>query len=434
MGYTFWMPKAVEPGARDDDAFGRIPTDLETAALLTRAVSHALAALLRACGAHRRGVDIERTLGVDRSLSWHLASALAADHPAEVLEHLPGKEGLEIVLKAAGRAGAPPALVDALRSASKALQDFQSRTAPDRQAMISMLSELPGAGVPTLRAAEKARKAAFKANTAIFGVRAAVHVHIDAVWPVADGRSLGLATMHGWRGLVRLRPGTFIRLGASKAQNAAGSGPMAKPLDPEAAGALHGLPVMSAFSTPHIPAFVAEPDRAGDRAVFLAGEGFGLSTATDLTVGESLVGVVSPFAKHAGERASLFARVHVPAAVLVQDCLVHRALLEGAWKGRELRHEVFSELGIGGLFPLNRATKSHLLRPRTVEPAGSAALAAPHPDLPDRVDMLRRLAPAHTGGCPLHDFLLFSVVLEYPPVPSTSVLSLELPVAAESPT
>lgn len=384
----------------------------------------AFGSLAKACGAGPRGVDITRRMGLDKSLAWHLSSLISAQDLGTVVEHLPGVEGVDLILRAASRLGVDGGLCDEVRSATAALRACQERCAGSRASFIALLGSVSGAAAGPERSLAAARREAFIANVAIFGLRAEAQYQIDCLWLDEPTGLIGVATLHGWRGLSRLRPEARVRLGSFRAERGEVAEQFAGALDPGAA-ARAGAPIVERFCAGPIAPFAAHPDVNGMRTIYVGDGALGLDGAVDLAMGQALRSAFSPSAARRGERAELFARVGIPAMLLVHECLIDERLIDGAWRGRGFGHELISELAAGGHFPVGRDWKSRLMPRRKMDSLGRADQApAPAGLEPYRamVDWLcagQGLAPGRLRS--------FRVVIEHPPVPTTSLLSLELP-------
>ena len=164
------------------------------------------------------------------------------------------------------------------------------------------------------------------------------------------------------------------------------------------------------------------------RTIYVSDGALGLNGAVDLAMGQALPRAFPPSAARGGERAELFARVGIPALLLVHECLIDERLLDGVWRGRAVEHELISELAAGGHFPVGREWKSRLTARRRVESLGRADQTP----IPAGLEPYRAMVQWLCDGQGLRPPTLqsFRVVIEHPPVPTTSLLSLELPELA----
>lgn len=401
-----------------------MPSVIDSIHRRTQAAVDITSKLLLACRVQPRGVEIAQSLKIDKSLAWHLAKVASARHPATVIEHLPGLEGIELIVKAASKLNAPDATINEFRDVFSSLLEMQDLIAGDRHVLIGMLKDSPGAEPAVAKSLHLARKSACRANATLFGLSAAAEFRVDCLWLDAATSKLALATIRGWTQLARLRDDAIIKLGAFHLANSPSTLDQPRPLDPIAAAKFQA-PVVGEFCSPSLSPFMVDQDSRGLNALFIAQGDLGLSSAVDIVLGEAIGPSISPFAQQPGELAEVFVRCHIPTRRLVHDWLIHRDLLAGAWKGQTPHHDVWSELSGGGLFPLNRSHKSRLSPRTAIARSAVPEHAVRIPELPRHLDMIKWLC--NSQSLTIGDFDLYRVEIEHPITPSTSVMSIPLP-------
>lgn len=401
-------PDAVEAHAR------RVMSDL----------CSSLAALLESCRAGHRATDVGARLGLDKSLAWHLVELAQAKNPLLAAEHLPGGPGFDLVLAAATAKGAAPEALARVRSALSALRQMQAQHAGDPATFISMLVSLAGDPGAT-RTLKLAQRNAFKANTTLFGIRAACIFQADVTSPNRQKPGfLDFAFIRSWLGLCRLRPGAAFVTASVWDYSSEVSPTPADPLDPESIAAF-GLPLVRRFCTEPVPAFKPAKDERGRRILYVSDGPIGNTGAVDITLGECFRGQVSARATHPGESGTVFVRLHVPSEVLVHDWLIHRDLTQGLWQGRAPAAELVSEMWLGEKFPAGHDVKPRLPLHSRVQLLGPADVAPAAKGVRDHRAMHEE-AVARMGWT-LSDFDVYRLVIDYPPVPAAECMSLPLP-------
>jgi hypothetical protein len=386
----------------------------------------AAAALLHSAGVPVRIADLTDRLKLDKTLAWHL-KVLAENESALLnVEHVPGPEATRIVMKAASAQGAAE---ETLGRFDRAIQAFNrllaEEAAGDRRTLATMLAALSDAAGAS-RSAENARRAAFRANTAIFGFRCRTQFQIDLASLDSRGM-LDLGVLRGWQGFARLRADSAWLVARSR-QHLDGSRVekgTAEPFEPEAARA-YNVPLVPQFCTSPLPAFRDSPDPRGNVNRYIADGPIGRAGCIDLVFGEVLRGIAPPCAPIPGQFGEVFSRFSTPAELFVHDWLLERPLIEGAWRGRLPRWIVFNELGASLQHPNGEKEKPRLPPPGRVESLGPADVV----HLPDRSVRYRELvryACSRLGRSPT-DFVVYRVAVKHPPIPCTSVLRIDLPV------
>lgn len=156
-----------------------MPSVIDSIHRRTQAAVDITSKLLLACRVQPRGVEIAQSLKIDKSLAWHLAKVASARHPATVIEHLPGLEGIELIVKAASKLNAPDATINEFRDVFSSLLEMQDLIAGDRHVLIGMLKDSPGAEPAVAKSLHLARKSACRANATLFGLSAAAEFRVD---------------------------------------------------------------------------------------------------------------------------------------------------------------------------------------------------------------------------------------------------------------
>lgn len=272
----------------------------------------------------RRAADLQRVLGVDKVLAWQVFRVWSAPDPLHAARYVPTPIPLSRVLKAGGERGVPKPVVQVLAEACEGFESLVDRHAGDRSSFDSMIAGLgstggPGAGPSTIRD----RRAAFRANSRLWGVRAQAQVACAIYHPVEGRADSVLIT--GYVGVQQLRPGARLRVCAKSGTRndtatARGDGSSTE----HVAGARVNRPcpgdveLIEDFCTRPLPSFVTREAEGGMFETHMEFRGVGRSSAVTYFV-QRLIPNWPP----AGEsRFGVGGTARVPAEVLLVDMLV----------------------------------------------------------------------------------------------------------------
>jgi hypothetical protein len=386
----------------------------------------AAAALLKSARVPVRIADLTDRLRLDKTLAWHVK--VLADNESALLnvEHVPGPEATRILVSAAGAKGAARAAVRRFERAIDAFNEMLAEEAAgDRRTLATMLVALANAHGES-RSIANARRAAYRANSAIFGFQCRTQFQFDFACLNGAGM-LDLGVIRGWAGFTRLRADAAWLVARSR-QHVDGQRVetgLAEPFDSEIA-ARFNVPLVPDFSTEPLPRFRDSPDSRGNVNRYIADGPIGRAGAVDLVFGEVLRGIAPPVAPILDQHGEVFSRLATPAELFVHDWLLERRLLDGPWRGRFPYWLLFNELGASLQHPNGETEKPRLPLPEGIESVGPAGSAT----LPDRDIRYREMI---SYGCQKlgrqpSDFLVFRARMKYPPIPCTSVLRIDLPM------
>jgi hypothetical protein len=382
--------------------------------------------------AGERATDLIQSLRLDKTLAWHVMELAHAPVPILVAEHVPGEEGVRIVIDAVRRCGASPESCDELRDAAAAFRKLLHDHAGDRRTLEAMLATLAGPSSTGARAQSAARKQAFRANSAVFGVQARTQFEINLTLPSKSGKPehLDFVSMRGWLGLSRLQPDAALVVSRARLhdpERAAGdrSEPLAQPLD-TATAAQTGAPIVSEFSSRPLPLFrKSAADKHGLSTHCVSEGAIGRAGALDLTLGEVLRDVPGMYQRTPGERGEIFARCYTPGEHLLVDWLIHRDLWEGAWSAIHPELVVISEMCSTLPHPESEESKTRLETGAVLQRLTPRELEGTLRESPRHASMLRYAA--EQAGASLDAFRAIRLRLSYPPVPSTVAVRFALP-------
>jgi len=379
--------------------------------------------LLTSAGADpSRPQDIARTLGLKTKLAWQLSRVVTSKDEPVAVDHLPGGQGIEILLAAGERAGAAPATIDRVRKAVDDFARFVEIHAGDRATLDLML--LPSGAVAHEHAErlESLRKMAFLGNSATWGIQARARVSISFFAPNADAPdrvdSVGIS---GVLDLRRLRSDVRCPLFDRRSYRDDGS-PVVSRAEPVFPSQKTGTPML-------IDAFCSQPftelsvNDVPNGVVYELAEGpVGNRGAVTYVVGSVNRAVGSCYRTDMDRYGETSVSHTLPAQDFVCDVYMHEDLP----RDRDQLPEVtlHSQVGIGLAYGLGARSHGMLPIAETLQDLGQPPIVATpvfsqHGELVDAtLDQL---------GWDLGKFRGYRLVMHYPPIATRSAIRYELP-------
>ncbi len=268
---------------------------------------------------HHTPQHLAQTLRLHRTLASRLLNALRADDPLAAVNRMPRTEGLRKFL-AAARSNASRDAITQADAAVSAFDHFVHGELGGWDGLDAAVTEWLPEAREKYELANK--QLAFKGLSNLAGVRAEVQLVTSIYYPDAAGARSDIAIIDGLAGLMRLRPGARVRVGA------VGPNPHEpKPLPDGAApeeGLDEGYPLLSGFCTPPDPPVRAV--RHGELTSFiLEGDEIGAKSSVDIFTA-SVVRSTRPMYRAANEpphRVSGSAGLTVPAKTFLMTVLLH---------------------------------------------------------------------------------------------------------------
>lgn len=208
--------------------------------------------------------DLERILGLHKTLCWRVLQVAFARDPVAAAPHVPGDEGIEKFLAAARDQGADPERLQDVRRATAAYHALVKAHAGDRASFDVMLM---GLSTPEESAVElkAARRAGYRSASYAWGVQTAVRIMSAIITPLGD-QSVDLATVRGHVRVRRVRKEGLLRFPRTiehDTDDPARRGVFAVPIEPE--HLVGGVPLMPRFSTNPFPRL--DPYELPDKSV-----------------------------------------------------------------------------------------------------------------------------------------------------------------------
>lgn len=165
-------------------------------------------------GATTRAVDLERCLGVSRTLGWQIHRLVTNPTPLTAGRHVPGGAAVGQVLRGARSAGVGEDVVARVEEAMNAFEALVDRHAGDRATFVTMLGSLAGSEESPLDI--KTRRQAFRHNSQIWGVQVKVSLACGIMHPGADPSVYDMAVVRGLGDVRRLRAGAPFQVSGQR--------------------------------------------------------------------------------------------------------------------------------------------------------------------------------------------------------------------------
>jgi hypothetical protein len=381
----------------------------------------ALVQILGAVGANcAASGDMARQFGLSRNLTWKLAKVLGSSDLYSALAHLPGDEGIEILVKAFRNAGAPGDLLKNLENAREQFARVIEVHSGDRATLDLILDSMGGSGPGAAERLEQSRKHAFRGNSGIWGVQTRVRsTTVFAAPSRGDASMIDTALVGGVVDFRRLRPGVQWPLFRPRFYHDDGT-PIPLAANEEAIDPAHehsgGPKLIGEYCSENLPEIQVQPRRRG--CVYVLGDGpVGKTGTFTCFFGTISRGSASRRRTGRDQYADLFSQVTMPAELLQFDLIVHqdleflmsaRALMVGSAESDEPGLEALS-------LPLEESPVEISGRP--------PLLASPHiPRYDELVDTVFARA-----GWNQREFRALRFIMKFPPMHATAVLRAELP-------
>lgn len=361
--------------------------------------------------------DVARRLGISRNLTWKVSKVVCTPDLYQALQHLPGDEGIEILLKASEKAGVATDLLARVRSAQTEFDRVVEVHTGDRATLEVILDGMGGEAHQRL---EQSRKLAFRGNSGIWGVQARARLTTSFLAPCrANPAVLDSALVGGLVEFRRLRSRVRWPLFRPRWYNDDGTpmthAPHDEAIDP-AFGSANGPRLMGEFCSPRIPPMRVNRDSRG--WVYELEEGpIGNTGACTCFFGEMARGFASRYRTPTDTFGELSSQITLPIETLQFDLFVHR----------DLEFALHPEVLVRGHLDRPTDAADELLipigdRPRLLK-GHPPVLATP---LFDRYEQLIQVVLDRAGWARA-EFNVLRLTVAFPPMHSTLVMRFALP-------
>jgi hypothetical protein len=370
----------------------------------------------------RRATQLCRLLGLSTKLGWQIWRMCQSTSPYELVSHLPGPQGVAIVLEAATKLGAPRAAVSRARKAIERIDDLTRTHAGDRASLVMMLAPLSVSDEDREQSDGEHRRLAFLGNSYLWGVQARVHLNLSILHPGAHDHVIDTAAVRGVIDLRRLRPDRpwiITRTGCRPGRHSDG-----RYREPMTAASTDEdrPPLIEEFCSSPTPVVRLLPVANSNLLdLELAPTQMGDAGSVTCIVGEALRNLPR-YRTSPDSRGRLSPILFTPCERLIQDVLIHR----GAEPLLPLRASFFGDPRGDGLSEM--IDRNILPIVANIRSLGRGIDAVDTPHIPRYRELVER-SHELLGWQADADFDVYRLELIYPPFPCTSVVEFELPEA-----
>jgi hypothetical protein len=407
---------AEPPSTLQDSGAG--PATIEVIA--TRALRQVQASIAQVLssvpGQTGRAHEIEKTLGLHKTLAWKLAQLTESDDPVTIYQRIPGAAAIAKVLDAAGRLGVDARDLERVRSRVAELGAIVDEHAGDPETFVMMLSRF---GRDHQRDTElRYRKQGFLATSYLCGIQADTILR-SVIVNRTETDDMDVAVIFGCRDLVRLRADIAWVINRWRPTDDLGQ-PIPVTRQPIEDGSDGSPPLLSLTGPPRqqVRRQVLEDGTVEEEI----GTGpVGRFGAVTFYTGEVLRAMMSRYRTDSSFILAQNLEVRTPCRTVIFDHLVHKDLF-----GRvEPDLRVYGELAGRPLWSNVRSDRDRLTVFEKVEYRGRGPSVLATTDAPEYAGLVRR--SCSRLGWDLSGFDLYRLRMSYPYVPTTITYSYPLP-------
>jgi len=383
----------------------------------------ALAALVSEAGGSggiRGGAELQRALGISNTLAWQIYRIANAPDPLAEGCTVPRHKAMKRMLDAASERGISERVIRRVEAAVAAFEQVVETHARNRREFDAIVSTIGADGSNAIDIDQ--RRQAFFANSHIWGVQARSNVTCTLLHPGSEPGMHDVAQLTGHFELKRLRRGTPMVLTRMRFDHDDGvecESFVRKPIDPTENPML-GVGLLRGFGSKPQPEIVMNATIRGFVSVEVGGNQLGKQSAVSCVLGHVTHNIGSIFAQENDRHFWCRKMVRAPVEVLIHDVLVFDEMF-GPIKPRTL---VYSDVRVGdSAIAYEDSEKLHLGESVVHLGNGPAILrSAEVPQYPEMIEhTCQRL------GWDESRFHVYRCRIEYPIMPSSSVIEFDLP-------
>ena len=363
-------------------------------------------------GSGSRAVDLEKALGVSRTLGWQLHRVATSGDPLVVAGHVPGLSAVEQALRSARAAGVSEERVRRVDEAMRRFEDMVQHHAGNRAAFVTMLGSLTGEPAASLDL--RTRRQAFRLNSQVWGVQVKTFVACAVLAPGSDSSMMDMVLIRGLREVRRLRAGVPMQVSGQRIMDSDREPTVPMPLgssEPLREGA--GPSLLTEFCSQPVPSLETRVED-GCLNTFLSDAELGNSGIKTVYLADITRGMGWRSEPRDRSHHIRTATVLKPTEVVVLDTLIHRGMF-GTLPAPVARvHGSLARLGERNPYAY-REDETLPIEPENRRlGAGAGVLTTPH--VPRYREMVESVL-AGVGWDPAA-FDAYRCIVEYPPLGS----------------
>lgn len=371
------------------------------------------------CPGSKAVTAVSNAFGIHRKLAWQLVKVAYSEDPFVAAKHMPSSKSLGVWIQAAESCGVDEYLVESARQADHRFQSLIKTHASNKSEFDILIESSVTEQEP--HAQERWREHSFAGNSFTWGAHCKVLLAMCVLMPSEDKESyFHMAQVRGLMGFRQTRSGVrwVVNQSVAVVDDVVHESAMQRmPMDPSAARANKGVPVLPEYCSRPMPALERSKTHDGMMQDEFLSSAIGLTGERTLVTGELLRNIAPTHAMPNDLVAYFGTAVRTPAEMLHFDLFVKAGLFGDVH--RELR--VFSDLASSISF----ADSDALSVGETVVRLGRGVSLAQTPDLPGYQDLagavFDRLGIDDPG-----EYELYRVRMAYPPMPTTVMIKHEL--------
>jgi hypothetical protein len=365
-----------------------------------------------------RPQQLARELGLHRHLTLKISRIVTGTDVFAAVSHVPSPSSMGGFLRALGKKGVSAGAIEGVERAMVAFDDLVRTHAGDRATLDLVASGFVPGGAPS-EALFQARRAAFRANSATWSVQTRVHVATNIMAPNAgDPSRVDMGLVNGRVDFRRLRPDIAWPLFRRTAWDETGSSRLVEvePILPEEAR--DGVPLLAPFCSPDLPE-LRRSERKDCIEFELPPGPVGRTGEVTCMLGTVVRSLGSQHADEHDRVCEVTSKLILPSELLQLDLIVHESL---SW-ARNPECSVRSLLEGRPVHGKNPTAMTLPVENDVHELGfGLATMATPH--VPRYTELLACVFDRL--GWNADEFLGFRFSLEFPPIPSSATLSMDL--------
>ncbi|MCK4660139.1 MAG: hypothetical protein KAV82_11510 [Phycisphaerae bacterium] len=373
--------------------------------------------------------ELSKSLKIDMKLAWKIMKVAHGSDLFAAAQHIPGSLGIKVFLKAAARQSVPAPRIRAVEAAVGQFERLIEVHAGDRATLEMMLASYGGGDRRQADLAQQ--KAAFTAQSYIWGVQARTQLKVDFLHPATEKGRLDIATLRGFVGLRRIRPNVPWVIARARVIDDDGklrSPSIRKPLDPteDDADGITSAPLLREFCSKPLPRFRRIVGPHGFLEDELAEGEVGNTGAITCITGDVAYNAASYYRAEHNRYAALAVLMRTPCEALLFDLFVHEDLFGSI----EPELAVYSELAGGPpIPPIEGRERDRLDTWEQVEYLGKGPSVVHTPHVPRHAEMIRYTLDKL--GWDSERFDVYRVQMQFPIIPTSVLMMHELPEAPQ---
>ncbi len=268
-----------------------------------------------------------RKWGVNKTLSWKISKVVQTDDAFLALQQVPGREGIDVLLKKGAAAGANPKNIEATRAAIDRFEKLIETHCGDRVTFEIMGSDITPVG--RQQRDEQHRRQLFEGASYLWGVQARMYLNIRFLAPGSTPGTVDIVSVGGLLDFRRLRENVRWPLFKRQTTTGGNAAPIASTVEPlDLASVGQPVPLMLDFCSNPSALLNATSDPGSSTVELAPGPvgNFGVTTYMVGAIERGLPNVRDARDPGSAQVAQLWTMLNTPAELLICDIYMHESL------------------------------------------------------------------------------------------------------------